>query len=285
MKYKTKNRNGDLKYIDESKCVIFLYNTFLGRCLIKLISMPFVSKIVGSFLNTTLSKFKIKSFVSKNKIDLNLYEDKDYSSFNDFFTRKIKKLDIDMNDKSFISPCDSKLSVYKINEDSVFDIKGSYYKVSDLLNNDKIYKKFIDGYALIFRLEATDYHRYIYIDDCNHDGSVYIKGELNTVRPIALEHYNIYKRNAREYTLLHTKNFGDVMQVEVGALLVGKINNFHESGGYKRGEEKGMFEFGGSTIVLLLEKDKVIIDKDILDNTLNNIETVVKCGEKIGKKS
>ena len=45
-----------------------------------------------------------------------------------------------------------------------------------------------------------------------------------------------------------------------------------------------MFEFGGSTIVLLIEKNKVEIDKEIIENTKDGYETVVKYGEKIGHK-
>ena len=84
---------------------------------------------------------------------------------------------------------------------------------------------------------------------------------------------------------MHTKNFGDVIEVEVGALMIGKITNEHENNNFKKGEEKGYFEFGGSTIVLLVKENVVNIDKDILDNTSNNIETYVKYGEKIGKKN
>ena len=65
-------------------------------------------------------------------------------------------------------------------------------------------------------------------------------------------------------------------------MMVGKIKNFHGKHEFKRGEEKGMFEFGGSTIILLLKKDSVLIDSDIVKNTENGIETAVKMGEKIG---
>ena len=70
---------------------------------------------------------------------------------------------------------------------------------------------------------------------------------------------------------------------EVGAMMVGKIINEKTSGKFKRGEEKGYFKFGGSTIILLV--NNVSIDKDILENTNENIETVVKMGEVIGKRA
>ena len=82
---------------------------------------------------------------------------------------------------------------------------------------------------------------------------------------------------------MHTKNFGDIVQVEVGAMMVGRIVNNHQEGAYKKGQEKGKFEFGGSTIVLLIEKDKVIFDEEFFINTSKDYETFVKCGESIGK--
>jgi len=188
---------------------------------------------------------------------------------------------IDRMPSHFISPCDSKLTVYKIGKSSVFRIKGSRYRVSDLIQNDFLAKRYEGGYCMIFRLEVDDYHRYCYIDSGTKTENTFINGELHTVNPIALEHYNIYKRNCREYTVLHTENFGDVVQVEVGAMMVGRIVNRHGAAEVVRGEEKGKFEFGGSTIVLLVQEDMIRIDDDILRNSAENIETVVKYGEKV----
>lgn len=275
-------------FIDEigSGPIVFLYRNKLGRLLLKIISLPIISKIAGWFMDRKISAIAIKRFIKKNNIDVSIYEEKKYTSYNDFFTRKIKSecRKIDMNPKSLISPCDSKLSAYEINEKSVFKIKDSYYKVEDLLKDEKLAKKYQDGYCLIFRLCVDDYHRYCYIDNGKKNKNKFINGVLYTVRPIVLENYNIYKENSREYTTLKTENFGDVIQVEVGATIVGRIKNHHEEYNFTKGEEKGMFEFGGSTIVLLIEKNKVEIDKEIIDNTKQGYETVVKYGEKIGHK-
>ena len=70
--------------------------------------------------------------------------------------------------------------------------------------------------------------------------------------------------------------------MEVGALMIGRIVNHHESGNVCRGEEKGYFQFGGSTIVILAKKDTIEIDDDIERNSRNGFKTVVKMGEKIG---
>lgn len=270
----------------QNKSLSFLYKTIPGRMCLKFLVKPSVSKISGKFMNSKLSRINIKSFVKKNNIDLSEYEQRRFNSYNDFFTRKIldNKRIVDMNKNAFISPCDSKLSVYKINHNSTFKIKDSYYTIYDLLNGNDIYKDYIDGLCLIFRLSTDDYHRYCYIDDGNKEKNVYIPGVLHTVQPIALDNYNIYKRNAREYTILHTKNFDDVIQIEVGALMIGRIVNLHEDYIFSKGEEKGYFEFGGSTIVLLIKKDVVDIDKEFFENTRLNLETIVKYGERIGTK-
>ena len=105
---------------------------------------------------------------------------------------------------------------------------------------------------------------------------------LHTVNPIANDYYPIYKENSREYSILHTCAFGDILMMEVGALLVGKIVNHHEKAAVTRGQEKGYFQFGGSTVVLLVEKDRVHMDEDLLENARLNIETIVRMGEKIG---
>ena len=127
-----------------------------------------------------------------------------------------------------------------------------------------------------------DYHRYCYIADGEKTANIHIPGVLHTVNPIANDVYPIYVQNSREYSLLRTDTFGDVLMMEVGALLVGKIVNHHEASSVRRGQEKGYFQFGGSTVVLLLEKDRVQLDEDIITNSRENCETIVKMGEKIG---
>ena len=146
--------------------------------------------------------------------------------------------------------------------------------------DDKIIDDFKNGYLLIFRLEVTDYHRYCFIDEGIRSSYQYIKGKLNTVQPISYNRGKVFHENAREWCLLKTKNFGDILEVEVGALLVGKIVN-NEKVKFKKGEEKGYFEFGGSTILLFV-RDNVLFDKDIIKNSNDGNETIVKYGERIG---
>lgn len=280
-----KDRNGEIVVTNEKQNILLkkLYGTVCGRVILKALTAPAVSKAAGVFMDSWLSVPLIKRFIKSSGIDTSQYVMKKFRSYNEFFTRRVKRgmRPIDRMPSHFISPCDSKLTVYKIGKSSVFRIKGSRYRVSDLIQNDFLAKRYEGGYCMIFRLEVDDYHRYCYIDSGTKTENTFINGELHTVNPIALEHYNIYKRNCREYTVLHTENFGDVVQVEVGAMMVGRIVNRHCAAEVVRGEEKGKFEFGGSTIVLLVQEDMIRIDDDILRNSAESIETVVKYGEKV----
>ena len=270
----------DLVY---SGSIKFLYTDPFGRIILKLISNRFVSNIVGKYMNSSLSKKRINKTIKQNNIDMSLFEEKEFKSFNDFFTRHKKELNFDTNKNHFVSPADAKLLAIKLNKEASFDIKGSIYTLKDIIDND-ISKQYENGYALIFRLEVTDYHRYHFIDDGTRDEYKYINGCLHTVQPVALYKYKVFYKNAREYTTLHTKNFGDIIEVEVGAMMVGRITNNKSLTTFHKGDEKGYFEFGGSTIILFVKDKKVIIDNDILLNSTFGKETIVSCGEKIGIK-
>jgi phosphatidylserine decarboxylase len=264
----------------------FLYTTLFGRVLLKPLTMPFVSKAAGILMDSRLSALFVKSFIEKNGIDMSDYEKRKFFSFNDFFTRSVlpEKRPIAHAPSVLISPCDAKLSAYIITDKSVFSIKDSSYSVADLLSDAAMAKRYSGGYCLIFRLAVDDYHRYCYFDGGRAEAVRHIGGEFHTVQPIALRHCDIYKRNTRECTVLLTENFGTAVQVEVGAMMVGRICN-NGASVFRRGEEKGRFEFGGSTIVLLLEHNSAQIDREILRNTENGLETVVKMGEAIGRKA
>lgn len=268
------------------KSVRFLYSTKIGNVVLWVSTRRFVSKIVGKYLDSKLSCSRIKKYIKKNNINMNDFEEENYKSFNDFFTRRIKKelRPFCQESDCFSSPCDGKVSAYIIDENNKFNIKGYDYTVGELVKEEELAKKYIGGCCIVLRLSVDDYHRYFYVDNCSKEKNVFINGKLHTVQPYALGKRRVFSENCREYTVMHTENFGDVVQVEVGAMMVGRIVNNHGEGSFSRGEEKGKFEFGGSTIVLLTEKDKVKFDEEFFVNTDNGAETKVKCGECIGKK-
>ena len=269
----------------QDKFLHLIYTTKLGRIVIKPFLSPMISKFAGTILSTKASCILISPFVKSSGIDLSEYQEKkSYTSYNDFFTRKIRKelRPMDMRTHALISPSDGKVSAYEITEDSRFCIKHTWYTVKSLLKSNHLADKYKNGYAVIIRLCVDDYHRYCYVDDAIKSKNRFIPGKLHTVNPIANDYVPIFKENCREYTVLHTKHFGDILQMEVGALMVGKIVNYHGATSVTKGQEKGKFEFGGSTIILLLQKDQVDLCDDLLKNTSDGFETLIKMGEVIG---
>lgn len=265
----------------------FLYKTIPGRFFLKLLTRRALSKACGAFLDSRLSAFLIKSFGRKNNINFEDYQIEGVKTFNQFFRRKIKDglRPFDMEPSRLCSPCDGLLSVWKINDDTVLPVKQSQYKVAELLKNEELAAEFNDGLCLVFRLCVNHYHRYAYADGGKKGPNIFIPGILHTVRPIALEAGPVFAENCREYTVIESPVFGKFIQMEVGAMLVGRIVNLEGEAMAVRGKEKGFFEYGGSTIILLLKKDIVKINEEILKNSSAGIETPVKMGETIGEKS
>lgn len=260
---------------ETSTSLKFLYNTIIGRIILKIATTKQISNIYKKYITSKFSKRKIKKFIKRHHINMNDYEEKNYTSFNDFFIREIK-LNKRKIEENLIAVCDSKLSVYKIDENSKFNIKNSTYTVKELIGEEKEYK-----YALIFRLCVDDYHHYIFPDDGKTINTKHINGILHTVQPIAQNRYKVFHENTREITFLKCDTLGEVCYIEVGALMVGKIVNINKNE-FKKGEEKGHFEFGGSTVIMLINKE-INLNEKIIENSKNDIETIVKMGECIGK--
>lgn len=286
MRYIDREGNITIEDSGQDKLLRWMYESSLGRSVLRFLTKPTISKAAGWALDKKWSKIFISPFIQKNEIDMSVYEEKSYNSYNDFFTRQIRKeyRPIAENENALISPCDGKLSVYPIEENQHFMIKNTAYTLESLLRSKKLAKKYEGGTICVFRLTVDDYHRYCYVDDGRKSANHHIQGVFHTVNPAANDVYPIYKENTREFSLLQSKHFKTILMMEVGALMVGRIVNHQEEAEVRRGEEKGMFEFGGSTVILLFQKNAVEIEKAILENTQNGYETRVKMGEEIGKK-
>lgn len=286
MKYIDRMGNVTVEENDQDKLLRHLYNDRGGRLCLRVLVSPWISKMAGRLLNTGFSARFVGDFVEKNRIDLSICEKQKFSSWNDFFTRRLRQGErsVDEREKVLVSPCDGKLSVYRIDKNSRFWIKDTEYTVEQLLRNKSLAERYLGGYALVFRLTVDDYHHFCYPVDGKKSDNVVVPGIFHTVNPVANEVYPIYRENAREYTLLKTEKFGTILMMEVGAMMVGKITNVDKkSVSVKKGQEKGWFEFGGSTIILLLQHGKVRLDYDLIENTENGYETVVRMGERIGE--
>ena len=286
MKYRDRQGNEFEQTTGQDKFLADAYRSKTGRALMKFLGSPVFSKASRVFLDSGLSVRVIDKFCESNNIDLSDYEDREYKSFNDFFTRKIKdgKRSFSSDDKLLCSPSDGKVSAYEITNSSVFVVKNSVYSVYSLLRDKKLADKYNGGTCLIIRLSVDDYHRYAYPCDGIKSRNRTIKGILHTVNPVVSKYLPVYHENSREYCMIRSEQFGDIIQMGVGALLVGKItNDVISKCKVTKGEEKGFFEFGGSTIILLLEKDKVKVCDDLINNTRQGYETLVKQGDTLAE--
>ena len=276
---KTKAIVEEIEY--QKQLLKFLYQTKIGRVLLKtFIARPWFSKLRGLYQRSVLSKKDILPFIDKYQIDIDKeYAKSHYKNFNDFFIRN-KILDVNYKENDLVSPADSKMQIFDITPDLTIRVKRSLYNVEDLLQDETMAAQYSGGKCIVFRLSVDDYHRYHFVDNGQIIYNKKIKGELHTVRPIS-EKYNVFTRNAREVTIINTEHLGQIAYIEVGALLVGKINN-HDKVECKKYEEKGYFEFGGSTIILLLNK-KIKFDSDIIEANNLGYEVKVCAGEPIGQ--
>lgn len=270
--------------MSESAVIDFLYKTVAGRFFLKGLLNPAISDYAAKFLSTRASAFFIPVFIRKNAIDVEEYEvpGGGYRSFNDFFTRRIKPGRRVIGDGEIISPCDGLLTVSYIDKKSVFCIKNSFYSVRSLIRDDRIAKEYTGGTAFVFRLTPSNYHRYVFCSSGTLTCSRRIRGVLHSVKPICHEKYPVFVQNSREYTVFINTNLGNVIQMEVGALLVGKISNKPHSEGEEiyAGEEKGYFEYGGSSIVVLT-KQRLKLSERISRRKKINGEIPIKMGEVI----
>ena len=111
-------KSGKLINEEKNKLLGFLYDTALGRCVLKIATTKAVSNIYAIYMNSPLSRRKIKGFIKANAIDMSEYKEKKYKSFNDFFIREIEP-EKRTPESGFIAVCDSKLTVYKIDENDL----------------------------------------------------------------------------------------------------------------------------------------------------------------------
>lgn len=235
-------------------------------------------------LSSPLSRVLVTPFVRRNGIDMSPYEVPigGYASFNDFFTRRLKVKPIGCSGSALLSPCDGLLTVSPIEEGCTFRIKNTEYDLGDLLGDETLEKEFCGGTAFIFRLTPAHYHRYMWAVGGMLRGSRAIRGVLHSVKPICHREADVFIRNSREYSVVESDCLGKVIQMEVGALLVGRISNHPaEEGSFvEQGSEKGCFEFGGSSIVVLLSRKTEMIPQ-IKKRPMVKGEIPVAIGEKL----
>ena len=266
-------------------------NRFLSLTLLHLISkIPIFSKWYGKCQKSSSSKKKIVPFIENYQVDQVefLQPVEQFSSFNDFFIRKLKpeSRPLASGDDIAILPADGRYLVFPdISRADGFYVKGKKFDLGLLLKDESLFEIYNKGSLMISRLCPVDYHRFHFPFDCVPSISQKIKGTLYSVNPIALrKSISILNENKREITCLKTERFGDVLYMEVGATYVGSIKQTYTPHiPYKKGEEKGYFEFGGSCVILLFQPGTITFDQDLIDSSEKQIEVMGKMGQSLGK--
>lgn len=288
--YNRKNQSYEIEKVAGDGLLKALYGNPAGKLGLELlVKRKFYSNLTGVFCDAPISAKNIPSFVKNFDIDMSACprEIKDFKSFNDFFTRKLTREARPFDERSdhLLSPGDGRLKAWEnINMDEVTQVKGFTYSLKELFNDEDLAEKYQGGTCIILRLAPVDYHRFHFIDDGVCSESKRIIGHYYSVNPIALNTIpKLFCQNIREYSIFSSENFGDIAYIEVGATSVGSIVQTYKPGErIRRGDEKGFFKFGGSTVILFLEKGKALIDNDILEQTELGYEVRVLAGESIG---
>lgn len=268
----------------------FYENPFGFQIFNFLLNNQIANSIYGKIYDSASSRNKIQKFVSQYGIDLEEVELplSDYLTFNAFFSRRLKAeaRPFCSNPEFFSSPSDGKVLVYpNLEEKNRIPVKGSLITLSSLLGSEAIAEPYQNGSALIIRLAPYDYHRFHFPDDGEASYPRNIKGKYHSVNPIALAKVpNLFCQNKRTITEFNSQNFGKISYVEIGALTVGSIIQTYTPGQVKKGQEKGYFQYGGSTLVLLFEPDAIAFDNDLIEDSKKNLEVHVLTGNCVGQK-
>ncbi|MDR2200681.1 MAG: archaetidylserine decarboxylase, partial [Puniceicoccales bacterium] len=249
------------------------------------------SELYGRLMRRPSSRKKIRPFVDCYKIDTKICEKKleDFLSFDDFFSRKLQKTarPIAVHSQKIIFPCDGRhLLVRDFKKLPPFFIKGQQFNLKKLLQNDELYERFKNGVAVISRLNPTDYHRFHFPCNAVIRRIYKVGGDYLSVNPIALRNrIAILFEKKRIVSVLQSEDVEQFLRVEIGATFVGSITQTAEVGRlYFKGEEKGYFSFGGSTVMTIFKENKVDFAEDLCEQSAEGMEIFALMGDEMGEK-
>lgn len=286
--YERESGNLKTEKIAGEKWLLWLYYNPVGEATLWVLAKrKLVSAVYGKMMDRVSSVKKIDPFIEDFDIDMSIAREQEFKSFNDFFIRELKDdaRTVDARTNIVVSPADGKILAYADISNSDFIIKGKRFDLSSFLDNPDLAQKYYVGSLLIIRLAPVDYHRFHFPVSGLLSQTKMIEGDYYSVNPFALrKKAEILCLNKREYTIISNPTFGDIVMAEVGATMVGSIEQTFKGDYVKKGEEKGYFKFGGSTVVLIFENSRISIDEDLLVNTSKGYETTIKMGERIGER-
>ena len=285
-KYYFDRRTGELREeaIYCEAALRFLYGSKIGRPFGVLLSeCAFFARILGWWYRRSWTKKRILPFIARQGIDATEFEKpvKSYPSFDAFFVRTLKKGSRPLAPGPVI-PADGRYLFYQdVAVCKDFVVKGKRFSIEKLVGFDSLEHAYAQGSMVIARLSPSDCHRFHFPCDCIPGPARLINGSFYCAHPSAiLQNIVLFTENKRMVTNLKTESYGAILCIEIGATAVGSIHQTYQPGvPYKKGDEKGYFSFGGSALILLFEKGRIHLDKEILAHSAEQIETLCQMGQ------
>lgn len=275
------------------KWLRFAYENPAGRFFVWLAARrAFFSRWYGWKMRKPASALRVLPFITEYNLNVDEFAKSafDYKTFNEFFYRALKPAARPIADGARIAvfPADGRhLAMPNVDTADGFYVKGAKFSLGELLGDESLAIKFAGGAMLISRLCPVDYHRFHFPVGGVPNEPRLINGWLYSVSPVALRRNVRYLvENKRELTLIESPEFGTVAVLEVGATNVGSITqSFVPGRTMAKGDEKGLFAFGGSCVITLFQRGRIRFDADLLSSSEQHVELYAKMGDRLGEAS
>lgn len=272
------------------KWLKWTYGNPLGKLsLHAFVKRGFFSRWYGRRMDNPKSREKVAPFIEQYGINVDEHADppESYRTFNEFFYRRLKPeaRPIAAGDDVAVFPADGRhLGFQNIAEmDGIF-VKGKTFDIAELIGDAKLAENYREGSLILSRLCPVDYHRYHFPVSGKASAPRVINGPLYSVNPIALkQNIRIFTENKRAICRIESERFGTVLMLEIGATCVGAMEyTYAADSDVAKGDEKGFFKFGGSSTILLFEKDRIRLDADLVEHSGQRRELYARMGDRLG---
>jgi phosphatidylserine decarboxylase len=264
-------------------------NPFGRLALEAFVKRPFFSRWYGWRMNRSVSRRKVLPFIRTYGLDIGEFAapPTSFRSFNEFFYRRLKPeaRPIDPDSDAVVFPADGRhLGFADASQIEGVFVKGQRFDLARLLGDTELARRYAGGPVVLSRLCPVDYHRFHFPLAGKPSETILLNGPLYSVNPIALRRKLAYLwENRRTLTLLKTERFGTVLLLEIGATNVGSIvQTFTPDQAVAKGDEKGYFQFGGSSTLLVFEPGRIRLADDLIENSLKQTELYARIGDRLG---
>ena len=273
------------------KWLRFAYENPAGRFFVWLLARRAIfSRWYGWKMRKPASALRVLPFITDYNLNVDEFAKSafDYKTFNEFFYRALKPAarPVAAGARVAVFPADGRhLAMPNVDTAEGFYVKGMKFSLAELLGDEALARKFSGGAMLISRLCPVDYHRFHFPVNGVPNEPRLINGWLYSVSPVALRRNVRYLvENKRELTLVESPEFGTVAMLEVGATNVGSITQgFVPGRAVAKGDEKGLFAFGGSCVITLFQRGRIRFDADLVASSAEQIELYAKVGDRLGE--